>query len=79
MKIDRFDYLRGVHGVAVSVNCSQYGQYVVQLKGKMGWSESLMKNDEWGGTGTLKVFKNYDDALEAGIIRVQELILETLG
>lgn len=71
------DYLRGKNGVVVEVTKCNDG-FVVRIKGKMGWSEVLVlkgaRGQKWAHSGTLKIFKTYDLALKAGVVRVDELI-----
>lgn len=74
--MEELDYLRGINGVVVHVIPTNGLKFNVQLKAKMGWSESLFQTehgDRWGGSGTLKVFSDFDEALQNGIARVDEL------
>jgi len=77
--MEELDYLRGINGVVVHVMPTNGLKFCVQLKGKMGWTESLIQTEDggrWGGSGTLKVFDKFDDAFEVGIARVDELLEE---
>ena len=79
--MNELDYLRGINGVVVHVIPTNGLKFNVQLRGKMGWTESLFETidgDRWNGSGTLKTFDNFDDALEAGIARVDELLEELI-
>lgn len=73
---EKIEYLRGICGVVVHVIPTNGLRFNVQLKGKMGWTENYFNNDVWGGSGTLKEFNTFDEALEVGIARVDELIDE---
>lgn len=80
--MEELDYLRGINGVVVHVMPTNGLKFNVQLKANMGWSESLFQTehgDRWGGSGTLKTFNNFDDALKAGIARVDELLEELIN
>lgn len=73
---NKIEYLRGVCGVVVHVAPTNGLNFNVQLKGERGWSESYFNDDRWGGSGTLMEFKTFDEALDVGIARVDELIFE---
>lgn len=72
---NKLEYLRGKSGVCVNVSGGPLN-FTVRLRGNMGWSETLINNGEWGGSGTIQTFCNFDDALDAGILRVKEILNE---
>jgi hypothetical protein len=76
---NRWAYLRGVNGVVVHVFPTNYLKFSVKLQGKMGWSEGLFEvedGERWGGSGTFKIFNTFDEALDVGIERVEEILNE---